>query len=66
MLILIYMPLIVLSSIVEGQLRGRPVAGITFNDPEAFALHLVRVHAAVAAFCIAFCITFIANTFIAG
>lgn len=53
MLILIYLPLILLSHVVELQLRGRPIAGLAFDRPEYFAKHLIRVHAAVAAFCVA-------------
>ena len=52
MLILIYLPLILLSHVVELQLRGKPIAGLVFNHPEYFAKHLIRVHTAVVAFCI--------------
>lgn len=51
MLILIYLPLILLTYVVESQLRGRPIAGLAFDRPEFFARHLIRVHAVVAGFC---------------
>lgn len=52
MLILIYLPLVLLSHVVELQLRGKPLAGFIFDRPEYFAKHLIRIHAAVAAFCV--------------
>ncbi len=57
MLILMYMPVIALSMIVEAQLRGKPYDLLSFDRPEYFGRHLMRLHLWVASFCAAFAVT---------
>ena len=50
MLILLYMPFIFLTMMVESQLKGNPYDILTLDRPEYFARHLMRVHLCVASF----------------
>lgn len=59
MLALLYMPVIVLTVLIESQLKGKPLTGFSLSNAEFFARHLMHIHFAMAALCLTVLVTFV-------